>query len=162
MGKLFEAIVGGKNLKEDIEGDYQAAQFRAESVVKSFMKDYSPKMTRMAFEQAFNKLCESTNLKEEVEDDEYDYGDYGFHTKDGDNETVYDKFGNYYQLDMWFIGEATPYSSYSEAVDDFKSGCLIDGGIDDDLRKKGVTDIDNYAADFTDFAMSICPNYVEE
>ena len=41
MGKLFEAIVSGKNLKEDIEGDYQAAQFRAESVVKSFMKDFN-------------------------------------------------------------------------------------------------------------------------
>jgi hypothetical protein len=155
MGKLFEAIVSGKNLKEDIEADYQAAQFRAESVVKSFMKDYSPKMTRMAFEKAFNKLCESTNLKEATDDS------YGFHTRDGDNETVYDKFGNYYQLDMWFIGEATPYKSYQEAVDDFRSGCLVDSGIDDDLRKEGVTDIDDYAESFTDFAISICPNYVE-
>jgi len=154
MGKLFEAIVSG-NLKEDIEADYQAAQFRAESVVKSFMKDYSPKMTRMAFEKAFNKLCESTNLKEATDDS------YGFHTRDGDNETVYDKFGNYYQLDMWFIGEATPYKSYQEAVDDFRSGCLVDSGIDDDLRKEGVTDIDDYAESFTDFAISICPNYVE-
>ena len=161
MGKLFEAIVSGKNLKEDIEGDYQAAQFRAESVVKSFMKDFSPKMTRMAFEQAFNKLCESTNLKEEVEYDENGYGDYGFHVAKNDNETVYDKFGNFYQLDMWFIGEATPYSSFSEAVDDFRSGCLVDSGIDDDLRKEGVTDIDDYAQAFTEFAMSICPNYVE-
>jgi len=155
MGKLFEAIVSGKNLKEDIEADYQAAQFRAESVVKSFMKDYSPKMTRMAFEKAFSKLCESTNLKEATDDS------YGFHTRDGDNETVYDKFGNYYQLDMWFIGEATPYKSYQEAVDDFRSGCLVDSGIDDDLRKEGVTDIDDYAESFTDFAISICPNYVE-
>ncbi len=156
MGKLFEAIVGGKNLKEDIEADYQAAQFRAESVVKSFMKDFSPKMTRMAFEKAFSKLCESTNLKEDTED-----GDkYGFYTRDGDNETVYDKFGNYYQLDMWFIGEATPYKSYQEAVDDFRSGCLVDSGIDDDLRKEGVTDIEDYAKSFTDFAISICPNYL--
>lgn len=154
MGKLFEAIVGGKNLKEDIEADYQTAQFRAESVVKSFMKDFSPKMTRMAFEKAFSKLCESTNLKEDVEND------YGFHTRDGDNETIYDKFGNYYQLDMWFSGDAKPYSSFQEAVDDFRSGCLVDSGIDDDLRKEGVTDIENYAESFTEFAISICPNYL--
>lgn len=162
MGKLFEAIISGKNLKEDIEADYQAAQFRAEGVVKSFMKDYSPKMIRMAFEQAFNKLCKSTNLKEEVEYDENGCGDYGFHTRVGDNETVYDKFGNFYQLDMWFIGEATPYKSYQEAVDDFRSGCLVDSGIDDELRKEGVTDIDDYAQEFTCFAMDICPNYVDE
>ena len=155
MGKLFEAIVGGKNLKEDIEADYQAAQFRAESVVKSFMKDFSPKMTRMAFEKAFSKLCESTNLKEATDD-----SDYGFHTKDGDNETIYDKFGNFYQLDMWFSGDATPYSSFQEAVDDFRSGCLSDSGIDDDLRKEGVTDIEDYAESFTEFAISICPNYL--
>ena len=55
---LFENILAGgkKNkLDEGIEEDYMAAQFRAQSVVKSFVRDYGEKMTRMAFEQVLPK-----------------------------------------------------------------------------------------------------------
>ena len=142
----------------------------SDSWIEDVLKDIDTKKTKIiklmdlvnVVEEETVEGMEEEEEEEEIEYDEDGHGDYGFHTRDGDNETVYDMFGNFYQLDMWFIGEATPYSSFSEAVDDFRSGCLHDGGIDDDLRKEGVTDIEDYAEGFTAFAMSICPNYVDE
>lgn len=50
--ELFESILAKKKtLNEGIDDVYAAAQYRAESVVKSFIKAYGPKMTRKAFEQ---------------------------------------------------------------------------------------------------------------
>lgn len=57
--ELFERVLASgkknKKLDEGIEEDYMAAQFRAQSVVKSFVRDYGEKMTRMAFEQVLPK-----------------------------------------------------------------------------------------------------------
>lgn len=50
--ELFESILAKKKtLNEGIDDVYAAAQYRAKSVVKSFIKAYGPKMTRKAFEQ---------------------------------------------------------------------------------------------------------------
>lgn len=78
---------------------------------------------------------------------------YGFSYR---NTIITDKFGNYWTMDTWVNGLSEPYKSFDDAEVSMLQ-CMEDCGLP---TAEEAPDAENYAYEFTKYAVTVVPNYV--
>lgn len=86
-------------------------------------------------------------LKESEQDNPY-----GFSYKD---TVITDKFGNFWTMDTWVNGLSDPYDSFEDA-----EVSMLQAMEDSGLPESDVTDLEDYAFEFTTYAARVVPNYI--
>lgn len=117
-------------------------------------KDYSRQMKQaMAYTVEKNlHEKEKKNMKDTLNESEYD-NPYGFTYKD---TVITDKFGNYWTMDTWANNLSEPYATFDDAEASMLQ-CMEDCGLP---TAEDVPDAEDYAYEFTRFAVTVVPNYV--
>ena len=117
-------------------------------------KDYSRRMKQaMAYTVEKNlHEKEKKNMKDTLNESEYD-NPYRFTYKD---TVITDKFGNYWTIDTWANNLSEPYATFDDAEASMLQ-CMEDCGLP---TAEDVPDAEDYAYEFTRFAVTVVPNYV--